>query len=159
MLHLPDVAQLVADEVVAGPLGRLAKQDRLPGRVAVEATEPGQAEEKRNDEDADAVDPHRSRVEIESVEPALRARERSVRQSEALAASAAAAGCRPATAGHSTGRRCEARPPRPSPPSRPSSGRPAGRSDRARWSPSAAARARGPRPSRESGAGACPPSP
>ena len=45
VLHLPDVAQLVADEVVAVACGRAAEQDRVPGRVAVEAAKPRQAEE------------------------------------------------------------------------------------------------------------------
>ena len=43
VLHLPDVAELVRDEIVARALERLPKHDRVPGGVAVEAVEPGTA--------------------------------------------------------------------------------------------------------------------
>ena len=47
VLHLPDVAQLVGEQVVGAPLERRAQQDQVPARVAVEAPQPGQAEEAR----------------------------------------------------------------------------------------------------------------
>ena len=72
MLHLPDVAELVRDEIVAGSLERLSQHDRVPGGVAVEAVEPGEPEEPGPDEDAYALDPHRARVEVEQVEAGLR---------------------------------------------------------------------------------------
>ncbi len=71
MLHLPDVAELVCDEIVARTLERLAEHDRVPGGVTVEAVEPGEPEEPGPDEDANPVDPHGGRVEVEPVETGL----------------------------------------------------------------------------------------
>jgi hypothetical protein len=72
VLHLPDVAELVCDEVVARPLERLPEHDRVPGGVTVEAVEPGEPEEPGPDEDANPVDPHPGWVEVELVEAGLR---------------------------------------------------------------------------------------
>jgi hypothetical protein len=66
----------MGDEIVPGGLDRLAEHDRVPRRPAVEASERRQAEEPWPDEDAHAVDAHRPRVEVEPVEPRLRALER-----------------------------------------------------------------------------------
>ena len=76
VLHLPDMAELVGDEVVARALERLAEDDRVPGGVTVEAVEPREAKEPGPDENSYPVDPHRSRVEGEPVEPGLRPLER-----------------------------------------------------------------------------------
>src|SRR3954468_8091402 len=76
VLHLPDMAELVADQVVARPFDGLAEQDGVPGRIAVETAEPGEAEEARPHEHPDAVDPHRRRIELQAVEPGLGPRER-----------------------------------------------------------------------------------
>src|SRR5262245_27743181 len=65
------MAELVADEVVAGPLERLAEEDRVPGRVAVEAAEPGEAEQKRPHEHTDVVDLYGFGVELQAVEAGL----------------------------------------------------------------------------------------
>jgi hypothetical protein len=72
VLHLPDVAQLVADEVVARELRRLAEQDRVPRGVAVEAPEPREAEECRPHEDADMLDLHRQWVKRQPIETGFR---------------------------------------------------------------------------------------
>ena len=72
VLQLPDMAELVRQEVVARLLHRLLEQDQPPGRIAVEAAEPRKPEERRDDEDADALDADRLRVEVEPVEPGLR---------------------------------------------------------------------------------------
>jgi hypothetical protein len=69
VLHLPDVAELVADEVVRGAVGRPAQQDRVPGRVAVEAAKPGKSEQPRRRPYAHMVDSHGTQVEVETVEP------------------------------------------------------------------------------------------
>ena len=54
MLHLPDVAQLVCDEVVLLVADqRPPEEDRQVGRVAVEAPKPREPEEERRDDDAD----------------------------------------------------------------------------------------------------------
>jgi len=76
MLQLPDVAELVCDEVVARALERFAEHDRVPGGVTVEAVEPGEPEEPWPDEDANAVNPHRTRIGVEPVETGLRPLER-----------------------------------------------------------------------------------
>jgi hypothetical protein len=77
VLHLPDVAELVRDEVVgrAAP-DRPPEQDRPPERVALVAAELRQPEEPRRDEDPHALDLHGTRVEVEAVEPRFRALER-----------------------------------------------------------------------------------
>ena len=71
MLGLPDVAQLVADEVVGGLGEGPAQEDERPGLVAVEAAEPRQGEEARRVEDADAPDVDGLGVEREAVEARL----------------------------------------------------------------------------------------
>src|SRR5581483_10822315 len=55
-------------------------QDRPRRRVAVEAAEPRQPEEPRHDEDPDAAQRDRPRVEVEPVEPPLRGGERRTRR-------------------------------------------------------------------------------
>jgi hypothetical protein len=71
VLVLPDVAQLVDDEVV-GRLGeRSLEQDQRPHLVAVEAAEPRQPEQPRDVQDPDVADPDRLGVEVEAVEPRL----------------------------------------------------------------------------------------
>src|SRR5438270_718730 len=69
----------LANEVVAGAVDRRPEQDRVPGRVAVEAAEPRQPEEPRHGQHGDAVDPHGPRIELEPVEPRLRPLERCAR--------------------------------------------------------------------------------
>lgn len=71
MLELPDVAELVDEQVVVR-LDGTAKQDQPPRGVAVEAPEPGQPEERGEDDDPHAVDPDRLRVPVEPVESCLR---------------------------------------------------------------------------------------
>src|SRR5262249_59397099 len=63
------MAELVAEEVVVD--GCLAEQNRLPGCVPVEAPEPGEPEQERRNDDPDAVDANRFRVEPETIEAAL----------------------------------------------------------------------------------------
>src|SRR5689334_2064295 len=72
MLHLPDVAELVRDQIVAG-LGPAHEDDEVR-RVAVEAAEPRQPEEQRRDDDPYAGDTHGAGIEVERVEPRLRAK-------------------------------------------------------------------------------------
>ena len=79
VLHLPHVAELVRDEVVGRV--RAAQQDRPHERVAVVAAQAGQAEEPGRVDDPHAVDPDRLRIEVEAVEPGLRADEPLVRAS------------------------------------------------------------------------------
>src|SRR5579864_1889643 len=76
VLHLPDVAELVRDELLVGEQPAGAEQDRLPRGVAVEAPEPREPEEPRDDPDPDAAERHRLRIERQAVEPLLRPRER-----------------------------------------------------------------------------------
>jgi hypothetical protein len=73
VLHLPDVTELMAEEILVAV--RLAKEDRVPGGVAVEAAEPGQTEEKRCHEYVYVLDPHGPRIEVEPVESGLGALE------------------------------------------------------------------------------------
>jgi hypothetical protein len=70
VLHLPDVAELVYQEVVRGLFA--PEQDRPPERVAVITTQAGQAKDPRDDDDANAFEPHDLRIEIEPVETSLR---------------------------------------------------------------------------------------
>src|SRR5581483_6346579 len=72
VLHLPDVAELVAEEVVGRLLERRPQEDRVPGGVAVEPAKPRQPEERRPHVHADAVDPDRRGIERQPVEPRLR---------------------------------------------------------------------------------------
>ena len=76
MLHLPYMAELVRDKVVVGKQGAGADQDRAVERVAVEAAEPRETKERRHDEEADAAERDRARIEVEQVEPSLGAAER-----------------------------------------------------------------------------------
>jgi hypothetical protein len=70
VLHLPDVTELVDQEVVRDLLA--PEQNRPPERVAVVATQAGQAKDPRDDDHTNAVESHRHRVEIEPVEAGLR---------------------------------------------------------------------------------------
>ena len=70
------MAQLVRDEVFVGEQRARAEQDRAVERVTVEAAEPRQAEERPHDEDADASERDRTRIEVELVEARLRTDER-----------------------------------------------------------------------------------
>ena len=79
MLHLPNMAELVRDEILGRRGGWFAQDDRPPGGVAVEASEPRESEEPWPDEDPDVLDAHRLWVEVESVEPSLCPREEEVR--------------------------------------------------------------------------------
>ena len=74
MLPLPDVAELVRDEVVGDV--RVTEEDRPPERVAREAPEPRNPEEPGRDDDAHSSDRDRGGVVVERVEPGLRVLER-----------------------------------------------------------------------------------
>jgi hypothetical protein len=71
VLHLPDVAELVRDEVLVREEAVVPQQNRPPRRVAVETMKPGEPEEPRHDEDADMLDSDRFRIQVEAVEPSL----------------------------------------------------------------------------------------
>jgi hypothetical protein len=75
MLALPDVAELVREEVVRW-IGA-SQQDGAPERVSVVAAKSGDPEEPRRYADAEAIDAHRLGVVVERVETCLRAGERS----------------------------------------------------------------------------------
>ena len=78
MLALPDVAELVGEQVVRrAAIRRPPEEDRPPERVAVVAEEPRQPEEERRDDDPYAVGANGRLVQVERVEARLRARERS----------------------------------------------------------------------------------
>ncbi len=69
MLLLPNVAELVADEVVgSASAGGPAQEDRPPEGVAVVPAETRKLEEERHREDHDAVEPDGAPVEAEAVE-------------------------------------------------------------------------------------------
>jgi hypothetical protein len=70
VLHLPDVAELVYQEVVRGLFA--LEQDRPPERVAAITAQAGQAKDPWDDDETNAVEPHGLRVEIEPVETSLR---------------------------------------------------------------------------------------
>jgi hypothetical protein len=70
VLHLPDVAELVRDQVVGGL--RAPDEDRPHERVAVVALQERQAEEPRRDAEADAAQPDWAGIEVEPVEARLR---------------------------------------------------------------------------------------
>ena len=76
VLHLPDMAELVGDQVAVREKGVRAQKDRPVDRVAVEPANPWKPEEPRDDPDPDTPERHRPRVEVEPVEPELRAFER-----------------------------------------------------------------------------------
>jgi hypothetical protein len=75
VLHLPDVAELVDDQVVAGLRDGLAEEDGVPRGVAVEAPEPREPEEQRRRPQPDAADPDGLGVEVEPVQTRRGARE------------------------------------------------------------------------------------
>jgi hypothetical protein len=74
MLELPDVAELVRDQVVVED--RVLQEDQVPRGVAAEAAEPGHAEDPGHDEDPDPAQVDRARVEAEPIEARLRSPER-----------------------------------------------------------------------------------
>ena len=76
VLVLPDVAQLVGDEVVGGFGERLADEDQRTHLVAVEAPEPRQPEQPRDVQDPHVGQADRTWVEVEPVEALLGAGER-----------------------------------------------------------------------------------
>src|SRR5437660_880490 len=76
VLHLPDVTELVRDELDVGEQRPRPQQNRPVGRVALKAAEPRQPEEPRHDPDPNAAQRDRLRVERAPVEPLLRTRER-----------------------------------------------------------------------------------
>jgi hypothetical protein len=65
VLQLPDVAELVDDQVLADLLQRRPHEDQRAELVAVEAPQDRQPEEPRRVEDAHAPRPHRPGVEVE----------------------------------------------------------------------------------------------
>ena len=71
VLSLPDVTELVADEVVVRGTrsGRILQQDRPPQCVTAVAPEVREAEEQGGDEEPDTVELHGPRIESEPVEP------------------------------------------------------------------------------------------
>ena len=78
MLHLPDVAELVGDEIVRDVV-RAQEDDPVEG-IAVEPAEPRQPEEPRGREEPDSLDPHRRRPPVEPVEPCLGGYEPGIQQ-------------------------------------------------------------------------------
>ena len=76
MLHLPDVAELVHDEVVWSV--HATQEDDPVERVPVEASKPREAEEKRGHEHPNLLDPHRAWVPVEPIEPPFGAHHSSV---------------------------------------------------------------------------------
>jgi hypothetical protein len=73
VLALPDVAQLVGDQVVArAGDGLVAQDDRPPERVPAVAPHLRQPEERRRDDDAHAAGAHGRRIGVEPVEARLR---------------------------------------------------------------------------------------
>ena len=70
MLHLPDVAELVDEQIVRRVTA--AQQDRLVERVPVEAAKPREAKEPRRLDDPDPLDRYGARIPVELVEPRLR---------------------------------------------------------------------------------------
>ena len=76
MLHLPDVTQLVADEVVVVDELWRPQEDQVPHRVAVESAKPWKPEEPAWGQDRDPVELDGPSVERQRIEPRLRAAER-----------------------------------------------------------------------------------
>jgi hypothetical protein len=70
VLELPDVAELVDDEVLVHP-GPL-QQDEMPGGIAAEAPEARHGEQPRHDDQPDAVEVDRHGIERKPVQPRLR---------------------------------------------------------------------------------------
>jgi hypothetical protein len=75
VLHLPDVAQLVRDEVFVVGMRARAQEDQEVRRVAVEAPQPRQPEQPWRNHETHAREPDGPRVELEPVEPRLGADE------------------------------------------------------------------------------------
>ena len=65
------MAQLVDDQVLVRP--GVLHQDELPRRVSPEAAEAGNAKQPGRDDDADAAQVDRGRIQREAIEPRLRA--------------------------------------------------------------------------------------
>jgi hypothetical protein len=74
VLHLPDVTELVHQQVVRGLCA--PQQNRPPKSVALVATKAGPAKDPRDHNDANAVESHGLRIETEPVEADLRSLER-----------------------------------------------------------------------------------
>ena len=67
------MAELVDDEVLVER--RALQEDEMPRGVSAEAAEAGDAEQPGSDDDADAAQVDRFRIEVEAVEARLRAGE------------------------------------------------------------------------------------
>lgn len=76
MLGLPDVAELVDEQILVRGGLRVPERDRPPERIGGEAPQVRQAEEPGRDDEADAVGAHRARVVVEPVEARPRALQR-----------------------------------------------------------------------------------
>jgi hypothetical protein len=83
VLHLPDVAELVGDQVLRD-VGT-AEEDHAVRREAVVALPGREAEEPRRDDELDAVDTNGPRPPVETVEASLRPDEARVRSRGCLA--------------------------------------------------------------------------
>ena len=73
MLHLPDVAELVADEILV--VWWVPEEDRARHRVAVVEPKPRQSEEPRRDDDPNSTRAYRARVNREPIQARAGARE------------------------------------------------------------------------------------
>jgi hypothetical protein len=71
VLELPDVAELVDDEVFVER--RALQENEMAGCVPAEAPEPGDAEQPRRDDDTNTAQVDRLRIELEPIQPCLRA--------------------------------------------------------------------------------------
>ena len=65
------MAQLVDDQILVGR--RALQEDQMPRGIPPEAPEAGNAKQPGRDDDANAAQVDRSRVEIQTIEPRLRA--------------------------------------------------------------------------------------
>ena len=99
MLHLPDVAELVRDQVVRPVVRLAAQEDGDVGGVAVEAAPGRQAKEPRRGHERDALDAHRAGVPAERVEAALGVDQRGVRHRPTVVEENSGGGRRLAAAG------------------------------------------------------------
>src|SRR6185503_18081245 len=79
VLHLPDVAELMDNQVVGGLRHRRPQHDRGVERVPVEPLEIRQPEKPGGREDADVSCPDRAWIEVEPVEALASPLERSAR--------------------------------------------------------------------------------
>ena len=84
VLHLPDVTELVGDEVVAAVMRLPAQQDDEMRRVAVETPQPWEPERRFRDDEPHALDAYGPRVPVERVEACLRRHQRRMRPAHAL---------------------------------------------------------------------------